>query len=190
MAIQKRNDELVDLLSSDFQRTTYPVAVTSRFGSSIDMLVELENSTTVTILDTDFFDPVHLLHYDVDVAADSSISRSTFGTLAQNEGVNLFDVGGETVQLRVTAGGKIELQRTAGTIWYSVVLHLHWLNDINSTTSKYFKIIADKLVGFHVTKLSVPTGESHTIDSGHQLLVYGEYTINGTLVDDGDLVIL
>jgi hypothetical protein len=69
-------------------------------------------------------------------------------------------------------------------------LHLHWLNDVYSVTSKYFKIIADKLVGFHVTKLSVPTGESHTIDSGHQLLVYGEYTINGTLVDDGDLVIL
>lgn len=191
MAIQKRNDELVNLLSADFLRKQYPLTATDgRFGGMIEMTIELENSTTITIIDADLFDPVDILHYDIDVAADSGISKSTFGTLAQNESINLFDVSGETVQLRMTADGDVELQRTAGTLSYAIVLRLRWMFDVYTITSKYFKIIADQLVGFHTTRLSVPTGESHTIDSGYQLLVHGHFTIDGTLVDNGELVIL
>ena len=47
-----------------------------------------------------------------------------------------------------------------------------------------------RIIGFHATKVSIPTTETQTISSGYQLLIHGSYTISGTLVDDGDLVIL
>lgn len=190
MAIQKRNDELVDILSSDFLRKRLPLAVITQYGGMINMTLELLDGTTVVIVDLNLFDAVGLLHYSADVSAPTGDSRSVAGMIGQNESINLFDVSGDTVQLRVTVSGQVELQRTAGTETYNIALRLHWITEINSITSKYFTFIADKLIGFHVTKLTVDAAESHTIDSGHQLLVHGAYTINGSLVNNGQLVIL
>lgn len=184
MAVQKRNDELVDILSADFLRKRYPLTATDRFGGMIEMTVEMDNSTTITIIDTNIFDPVDLLHYSTDVAADSGDSRSIMGMLAQGESINLFDVSGETVQLRLTSGGAVELQRTAGTLTYAIVLRLRWLFDTYSVATHGF------ILDWHPQRVSVETATTRRISSGFQLLIHGAYTINGALIDDGDLVIL
>lgn len=191
MALQVRNAELVNLLSADFQRNKYPLVATGDFSGMYDSEIQLFDGTTITLLDSSEIEPIDLLRYDADVSANTATARSTSGVLLHGESVNIFDVSGDTVQLRLTAGGSVEVQRTAGSISYYIIqLRLRWILDTNSITSKYFTFIADKLVGFHTTKLTVDAGESHTIESGHQLLVHGSYTVNGALVNNGDLVIL
>lgn len=186
MAVQKRNDELVDILSADFVRKRYPVAIAGEGGGALDVHLDIEDGTTITVVDGTLFGEPDLLRYDADVIADSADSRSAWGMLAQGESINLFDVSGETVQLRLTSSGNVELQRTAGANVYGVVLRLRWIIDSFGGDAFTHNLLID----WHPHRTSVETSTTRMILSGFQLLIHGAYTINGALDVQGDLVIL
>lgn len=174
MAVQRRNSELVDLLTPDFIRRKFPITVADGFIGALDAQFELEDGTTVTVTDSDLLGLVDLVRYDADVTADTAASRSTTGALIRGESVNIFDISGDTVQLRLTAGGEVELQRTAvsAVTYYALTLRLHWIRDVNSVTSSRLTLIEDRL--------QAKDGDGLTmVDDGGNL---------GMFIEDGGLV--
>ena len=60
-------------------------------------------------------------------ASSGAYSGGAINALAPGSSQNLYNVGGETLTLAVAANGSVTIQRTAGTLTYSVQLDLIWL---------------------------------------------------------------
>lgn len=127
---------------------------------------------------------------DADATEGSIVGRSLYwddGALVQES------------EIRNTAGGATSTTTVSGssgvgvTLW-SLVLQIPaiikslaaltsngWIRNDSATLSASY---------WPYNKLSVDTGEELTIPTGHELLVFSDFTMDGSITLDGDLVIL
>lgn len=165
MAVQQRNSEMVELLSADFLNKKMPYSLIGSFGG-IGAL-ELNNvvGTTITILDGSVLGTIDVLNYAADVISSDNTSVSISGILVVSESVNLYNDGSSVLQLRLTAGGSVEIQRTAGTDEFDVQLRISWIVGY-TLLSNTLTLIADKIQArlatglFAESPLSVKAGSS------------------------------
>lgn len=126
MAIQKRNDELINLLEADFLRSKMPLVAHNGIGGFWDNALTIASGTTITVFSgTSPYRVTELLGYSVVTAGDSRAANT--GAVILNDSAELFNDGDTILVLRVTAAGGVELQRTAGAQTLKVKLRLDWI---------------------------------------------------------------
>lgn len=144
MAIQQRNSEMVELLSADFLNKKMPYSIIGNFGGIGALELNNVADTTITILDSTVLGTVDILHFTSDVISSDNNSVSLSGILAISESVNLYNDGSSILQLRLTSGGSVEIQRTAGTDEFDVKLSISWVVG-HTLLSNVLTLIADRL---------------------------------------------
>ncbi len=129
MAVQKRNSDLVSLLTPDFVKRGEllqgfrSVATTDVDGTAVTVLDS--GATGVQYAVTGFY--VVRPHDEVFLTYPTPIT-GTLATLEPGDTVDLYNVGPDVFTLTVNVDGSITVQRTAGaTMVYDVRLALVWL---------------------------------------------------------------
>lgn len=138
VAVNQRNSELVGMLSADFVRNRLPVAIVGRrvtaimdteidFGGDVVTIVVGEPVGSATIQQPT------LLSYRAIVSNDNSQEGYvSTGVLLPGESANIFDVGGDTVEIRLTSPDQaVEVERTGGGASYRGLLRMEWLHNIS-----------------------------------------------------------
>src|SRR5262245_10551798 len=126
MAVQRRNDELVNLLEADFQRTKMPIVVHNGIGGFWDHALTFSDSTALTIFGaTRPYRVTEILCYTVVAAGDTRASST--GAVVLDDSAELFNDGDTILVLSVDADGAVTLQRTTGSQTLRVKLRLDWV---------------------------------------------------------------
>lgn len=127
MAVNKRNDELVDMLTADFLRNKMPIVCYGTVGGFWDGDLSISSDTTITLLGggTDYSVVRGIRFWSITYgAAGFTVTDNTVVPSALTE---LHNDGTNVVEIRVTAAGAIEVQRTAGTATIAVKMRIEWL---------------------------------------------------------------
>lgn len=127
MAIQIRNDAMLDLLSSQFVTKTLPLMVYGDFSGYGEIPIAAIDTTTRIILSDDIYDVKAVLRYTAIVLESTGGVNTTTGQLVPGGTVNVYSSGGQTCVLRVNIDGSVDIRRTAGTSTFDVHLTLNWI---------------------------------------------------------------
>ena len=125
MATQIRNNEMVDVLSADFLRNTMPLVIHNGVGGFYEHAFMLGGTALTLVSSSSPYVVTEVLYY-VAVVAGNTVAATT-GTIEPDSSAEIFSDADAVIELRVTAAGAIEIERTAGTVTLNVKLRLDWI---------------------------------------------------------------
>lgn len=128
MAVQIRNDELIDILSADFLRCQMPLAVYDAFGGFMEINLTGVNDTTITVISaTSLFVVTAILRAQAVCMTSGGATGTSDGSAAPGSSLELYNDGDTIIELRVAAGGAVEVQRIGGEATVNVRLRMDWI---------------------------------------------------------------
>lgn len=128
MAVQKRNDELADLLGADFVRSRMPFVAHNGVGGFWDGAFNVADNTAITLLGSS--NPYRVtgwLRYSVVAVPNVGVGIYNASEAGLGDTVELFNDGDTVVELTVNVAGAVDVQRTAGTETVKLKLRLDWI---------------------------------------------------------------
>lgn len=128
MAIQERNDELVDILSADFVRNKLPSFVYGQIGGRADYSLDNVAGTAISLIpDAAAYDVKQFLYYRAVVVTSSAVRFTVEGNVGTNATSDLYNSGSDILRLTVASSGAVSIARAGGTLTYDLQLHLEWI---------------------------------------------------------------
>lgn len=128
MAVQIRNDELIDILSADFLRCRLPLAVYDTFGGFMEINLAAVDDTTITLLGaSNPFAVTAILRTQAVCATSGGATGVSDGNTTPSGSLELYNDGDTIIELRVTAAGAVEVQRIGGAATVNLKLRLDWI---------------------------------------------------------------
>ena len=127
MAVQKRNDEMINLLEADFLRKRFPLVIYGSFSGWGIWEIQFSTDDIVYILPAGDYAPTACLQFRcLSTTTDADFYANTDVLLLDDDGL-LYENGEVTVAIRVLADGSIEAERTLGAETINVRLHMDWI---------------------------------------------------------------
>lgn len=127
MAIQERNQEMVELLSADFVRNQAPGSIVADVGGWRIVARANIGATAVVLLPDGANDALYRVRASFVIRLSSGAASSGAVDVANSGNANVYDSGGETYNLRVNADGSVDVRRTAGSTTARIIVEMIWL---------------------------------------------------------------
>lgn len=127
MAIQERNQEMVELLSADFVRNQAPGSILADVGGWRVVSRADIGATAVVLLPDGANNVLYRLRANYVLRLSSGAVGGGAADVNNNANANIYDSGGETYNLRVNADGSVDIRRTAGSTTARMIAELIWL---------------------------------------------------------------